>query len=286
MTGDYDRVTPPGQEGSISVALNTRKFKKPISKSVTITTNAPGMKRVVLTMKATVRSPLEIRPSDRADFRVYHGDGGIRLLGLVLREDTEAEVVSIQSNNDLIAVEWGPWSPSEESSDEERTIFDGAAGRAYRLEIRLQPDAAVGYHSGRITIHLDGTQQKQVEIKALARVMGRIHFTPQWLYFGSVAAGEPQLSERLLEVRAHGEIPFTVTGVEYEGCPIKWEIRPLEDCAGTDIHFRWEGSEPAGIHKGRLVVNTDYPAQPKLEVPFSINVLAGDPAEPDTVGNR
>ncbi len=286
MTGDYDRVTPPGQEGKISVTLNTLKFNKPISKSVTINTNDPNSKRLVLTMKATVRSPLEIKPSDRADFRVYHGEGGSQLLGLILSKDIEAEVVSIQSSSDLFTVDWGPWSPSETMSDEEQDIFGGADGTPYRLEIGLRADAAVGYHSGRITVHLQGTKQKQLEIKALARVLGRLHFSPQWIYFGSVTAGEPQLSERLLEVRAHGGLPFTVTGVEFEGSPIVWEIRPLEDGAGTDILFRWDGSEPAGIHKGRVVVKTDNPAQPRLEVPFSINVLAGQEATEEPVGNR
>ncbi len=287
MTGDYDRVTPPGQEGRITVTLNTQKFNKPISKTVTITTNDPASKRVVLTMKAAVRSPLEIRPDDRADFRVYHGEGGSRLLGLILRQDTEARVVSIQSNSELFTVNWGPWSPSENPSPQEREIFAGAAGNsAVRLEIGLSPDATVGYHSGRITIYLDGTEQKQLEIKALARVMGRIHFTPQWIYFGSVTAGEPQQAERLLEVRAHGGLPFTVGGVEYQGLPLQWEIKPLEEGAGTDILFRWDGSEPAGIHKGRVVILTDNPAQPRIEVPFSINVLAAEPEKEEPVDNR
>lgn len=273
MTGDYDWVTPPGQEGSITVTLNTRKFNKPISKTVTITTNDPRSRRVVLTMKATVRSPLEIRPADRADFRVYYGDGGKQVRALILREDTEARLVSIQSNKELFTVDWGPYVPSDNPTAEETELF-GEAERAYRLEIGFDPEAPVGYHSGRITIHLDGTTQKQLEIKALARVMGRIHFSPQWLYFGSVTASEPQLSERLLEVRSHGAVPFTVTGVEYQGFPLVWEIRPLADEGGTDILFRWDGSEPAGIHKGRVVVTTDNPAQPSLEIPFSINVLA------------
>lgn len=286
MTGDYDRVTPPGQEGSISVTLNTLKFNKPITKSVTITTNDPNSKRLVLTMKATVRSPLEIKPADRADFRVYHGEGGSQLLGLILSTDIEAEVVSIQSNSDLFTVEWGPWSPAEIMSEEEREIFDGTEGTPYRLEIGLRPDAAVGYHSGKITVYLRGTQQEQMEIKALARVMGRLNFSPQWIYFGSVIAGESQLSERLLEIRAHGGLPFTVTGVECEDSTIHWEIRPLEDGAGTDILFRWNGSEPAGIHKGRVVVKTDNPAQPRLEVPFSINVLAGEEAAEEPAGSR
>lgn len=285
MTGDYDRVTPPGQEGSIAVTLNTRKFNKPISKTVTITTNDPRSKRVVLTMKATVRSPLEIRPSDRADFRVYYGDGGKRVLGLILREDTEARLVSIQSNSDLFTVDWKPYVPSETPSEEETEIFAGP-GRAFRLEIGLGPEAPVGYHSGRITVHLDGTKQKTLEIKALARVMGQIHFSPQWIYFGSVKADGPQQSERLLEVRSHSGHPFTVTGVEYQGFPLEWEIRPLEDGNGTDILFRWEGSEPAGIHKGRVVVTTDNPAQPRLEIPFSINVLVERTAESEPEGSR
>ncbi len=272
MTGDYTRVTPPGQEGTISVTLNTRKFNKPISKAVNITTNAPKSKRVVLTMKANVKSPLEILPADRADFRVYHGDGGSRLLALYLLEETEARLVSIQSNNELFTIDWGPYTPSENPSAEELEIFQGN-GRAHRLEISLSPAAPVGYQSGRITIYLEGTAQKQLDIKALARVMGRIHFTPQWIYFGSVTANGPQEAEQLLEVRSHGEAPFTVTGVEYQGLPVTWEIRPLASGSGTDILFRWDGSEPAGIHKGRVVITTDNAAQPRIEVPFSINVL-------------
>jgi len=286
VTGDYDRVTPPGQEGRITVTLNTIKFNKPITKSVTIITNDPKNKRVMLTMKAAVRSPVEIRPTDRADFRVYHGEGGRKLLGLILREDSAAEVVVIRSNSDLFTVDWGPWAPPENPGEEELEIFGDAGGRPYRLEIGLSEKAGVGYHSGRITIHLDGTRQKELDIKALARVMGRIHFTPQWLYFGSVDAGERQQVERLLELRSHGDIPFAVTGVEYEGLPVTWEIRPLENGRGADILFRWDGEEPAGIHKGRLMVRTDNPAQPELEIPFSINVLAQKKEEAEPVANR
>lgn len=286
MTGDYDRVTPPGQEGRISVTLNTLKFNKPITKSVTITTNDPGNKRIMLTIKAAVRSPVDIRPGDRADFRVYHGEGGQKLLGLLLREDSDAEVVAIRSDNDLFSVDWGPWTPPDTLTEEEREVFGDAAGRPYRLEIGLSKEAGVGYHSGRITIHLDGTKQKELQIKALARVKGRIQFSPQWLYFGSVNAGEYQQVERLLELRSHGDVPFSVTGVVYEGLPLTWEVRPLESGCGADILFLWDGSEPAGIHKGRVVVKTDNPAQPELEVPFSINVLAPKPEDPEPVANR
>jgi len=283
VTGDFTRVTPPGQEGSITVTLNTRKFKKPISKTVTVITNDPKSKRLMLTMKAVVRSPLEITPNDRADFRVFQGEGGSRLLGITLRPDSTATLVTIQSNNELFNVDWAPWSPSDTATEEDRSLFPGD-GRHHRLEIRLSPDAPVGYHSARITIYLDGTKTREVEVKALARVKGRINFTPQWIYFGSVTAGEPQLSEQVLELRAHGDLPFTVTGVEYEGLPVTWELRPLGNGAGTDILFRWEGSEPAGIHKGRITVTTDVEAQPRLEVPFSINVLAGtsEGTEPST----
>jgi hypothetical protein len=274
VTGDYTRVTPPGQEGSITVTLNTRKFRKPISKTVTVTTNAPRSKRVVLTMKADVRSPLVITPDSRADFRVYQGEGATRLLGLTIRADSPARLVDVQSSNKLFTVDCTPWAANEDASEEELALFQGD-GSHHRLEVRLSPEAQVGYHSARITVYLDGSKTRQVEVKGLARVMGRIHFNPQWIYFGSVTAGEEQLAEQVLEVRAHGDLPFNVTGVEYEGLPLTWEIRPLENGSGTDIHFRWEGSEPAGIHKGRVKLTTDTEAQPTLEVPFSINVLAG-----------
>ncbi|MBW2017213.1 MAG: DUF1573 domain-containing protein [Deltaproteobacteria bacterium] len=53
--GSFNRIIPPGGEETITVSVNTKGFKGPVTEKARLYTNDPGRPEVVLTVKAFVK---------------------------------------------------------------------------------------------------------------------------------------------------------------------------------------------------------------------------------------
>ena len=83
----WDHTIQPGKSGVITASVNTAAFTGPIYKTISVATNDPKMSNFQLTIKADVKTVLQVSPSENAQF------------GLVFTGQKEEKVFTITSND-------------------------------------------------------------------------------------------------------------------------------------------------------------------------------------------
>jgi hypothetical protein len=58
----FDRSIPPGGEGNITLSLRTKNYEGLLIKTAQVYTNAPSMRVITLTLKATIATPISVLP--------------------------------------------------------------------------------------------------------------------------------------------------------------------------------------------------------------------------------
>src|SRR5512140_2601216 len=84
---EFDKQIAPGKSGKITATVNTSNFSGPIQKTISVTTNDAKLANFQLTIKATVKSILNVEPSE------------YQQLGLVFKGQPMEKVFTLKSED-------------------------------------------------------------------------------------------------------------------------------------------------------------------------------------------
>ena len=187
---------PPGEDSDIAVTFDTRYDKGPATRTITVYTNDPAAKSIVLTIKGDVKVQVEAAPAQVAFGDVKHGTDQTRqvlLNDLVAGTDPakapqEFKVQSITNASSNIKVAEAP-----------RT--DGKAGGV--LTVTLLPTMPIGAFDDTIKVT---TSRAPVDITVFGNVQGDITVKPVQVSFGiperQLALLKQHLAQNTLRVEA------------------------------------------------------------------------------------
>jgi hypothetical protein len=187
----FDRVIPPGGEGKISLKLHTRGYSGAIAKSARVFTNDPHRGEVLIGLKGTVWTPIEIHPP-YVRLRGVQGEEiqeTVRLLGK--EEDPLNLTVKAVSIPDKVTV----------------TVQVIRKGRAYDLIVK-NIACQGGAYSGTITLATSAPEMKEVAIQVSGYIEGLLEVRPHVLDYGqTMRARLSQLEKAGISISR----PVTVT---------------------------------------------------------------------------
>ena len=126
----FDRAIPPGGEGKISLRIQTKGYKGIVKKGARVKTNDPDKAMVVLTVKGTVKVPIDISP---------------QFVILILKEgQSVSRVVEIRAKTDKPL----KLTPADFSLEGKLkySIEEIEKGRKYIIEFTTLPEKAQDFH--------------------------------------------------------------------------------------------------------------------------------------------
>lgn len=169
----FDKVVAPGAEGKVYASVDLSHFKGPIAKYVDVVTNDPNQNKVRLTLKADVKTIVDVRPADVVQLRPLLGKG-----------DTQ-EVVVIPTYEKPITLRDASVDTNEFTVQMEKVDNpqDPKNPVQYKLIVGSRADLKVGIHKGEIKVIVDGGPQKELIIPVLAVVKGPISAVPPQVSF-------------------------------------------------------------------------------------------------------
>ena len=135
----------------------------------------------------------------------------------------------------------------------------------------LSNNAKVGPLSDYVTIHTNHPKQKVVQIPVSGFVRPVVAATPQSMDFGQVDLKEPK--KRSLNVRNFATEPIKVTGIEQTVKGVEAQFEPLEDGREYQVRVTLTPGMPKGPFNGKLMIKTDSPKAPMIEVDLKGIVL-------------
>ena len=91
---DFDKAIAPGQEGKITLKLNTSRRQGKLTKTAAVTSNDPNMPNTTITLSCFVKEFISIKPSARINIVGYEGDKLSQKLTITATEGFEQAMVT------------------------------------------------------------------------------------------------------------------------------------------------------------------------------------------------
>ena len=245
----------PGEDSDIAVSFDTRFDKGPATRTITVFTNDPAAKQIVLTIKGDVRVQVEAAPAQVAFGDVKHGTDQTRqvtLNDLVAGQDPKVKQdFKVQSVTNA--------SPNIKVTAAPRT--DGKAGAA--LTVTLLKTMPIGAFDDTIKV---ATSRAPVDITVFGTVQGDLTVKPAQVSFGVVPHHQGTL--RFVRLVNAGVRPVKVTGVTSSNSSVSATVEPVAAGKEYKITLALRRNTPDGALRGQVAITTDDPQQQTLSLPF------------------
>lgn len=263
---EYDKVIAPGKVGKVHAEVDTSTFNGPIAKGVSVFTNDPATPELELTVRAKVEPYIAVKPG-YARYITVQGEPqeGTLAQTLWVPDGTPMEIVKVDSPWPFLDVKFREAKPEERLSD------PNAKGTQWRIEMTLTNNAKVGPLADHVTVHTNHPKQKIVQIPVSGFVRPVVAVTPQVADFGKVELKEPL--RRSLNVRNFATEPIKVTGVEQTVKGVEAMVEPLEEGREYQVRVTLSPEMAKGPFNGKLMIKTDSPKVPTIEIDLKGIVL-------------
>jgi hypothetical protein len=165
---NFDKVIPPGSEGKVYASVDISHIKGLVEKAVDVETNDPALPHTKLSIRATVKTYFDIRPTENLRFTVTKGKAESKELIIVPSFEKPVKLLTPTVTSDAFDVRLDP---------------PAAGTKDYKLVVSLKPSAKVGTQNGTVRIPVEGGVVPDPEIPVAAVIRGPIAATPALISF-------------------------------------------------------------------------------------------------------
>ena len=262
---DYDRTIAPGQTGKVHAEVDTATFNGAVAKNVAVFTNDTDHAMLELTVRAKVEPYISVKPG-YARYIVVQNEvqTGTIVQTLWAPDGTPFDVVGVESPFPFLKTSFREATPEERVPD--------VKGKQWRVEMTLANDQApVGALADHVRVTTTHPKQKLVAIPVSGFVRPVLAVTPPTADFGTVELREPL--NRALNVRNFATEPIKITGVEGNLPGIKAMVEPLQEGREYTVRVTLSPGMAKGPFDGKLMIKTDSPKTPVIEVDLHGTVI-------------
>lgn len=150
----------------------------------------------------------------------------------------------------------------------EKTVPPGGESQ---ITARLSLQGRNGPQSKPITILSNDPQNPEYRVTLAGTVAAAINVAPDRLMFGQIATA--QTIELFVDIGGLVPEPFTITGIESSLPELVTEQETLQEGKQYRIKARLTGPAQTGPINASLIVRTDHPSRPTINIPVIANVV-------------
>jgi len=252
----YDKVTPPGQEGTITLEINGKKVHGSFNKRATVQTNDPDHPQMTIALAGKIITYVDILPSNRVYLSGMYGEQIHKELTISSNEKKKDFVVTGLSSNidDKITYKLVP---------------DSEPGR-YKIHIWKNPKLPTLHTWGSLYIdtNSENTPKKVVQVNVATR--GAIVCQPSTINFGAVkvlegSAAPIAASEKTLTVfKVKGD--FAIENVEFSSRDYNAEVEPIEEGKRYKVTVSFSPESKKKNYFDEMIINTNDPQEPSVRI--------------------
>jgi len=158
------------------------------------------------------------------------------------------------------------------------TIAPGTAGT---VKVTLDTSTLDGHQRHLLRVVSDDPEFPRVSLAMQGFVRGPIVVLPKGSFALRQLRGEP--TRQTIEIENNQSRPLAITRVSASTAGTKAVLETLEKGSRYAIHVETEAALPAGNHRGSVIVQTDYPRRPKIDIPYDVLVLNAIQARPGVI---
>ncbi len=256
---EFPAKVDPGQQGQIKVTLDTKGLQGYIAKSVIAVLKKNGSdteERILLKAigEVTRRGELLLKPSE------------INLPDVIKGSKTNKLVTIVRiGNNKLLLNEI-----KSDSNNVTTMIHSDMEKNAHEVNIDIQYEAQenTGPFEHNLVIKTDFPEYPLANLRIYGNIVSHISIEPKEALFSLVSDKSPR--EKNITLKSKKDKPFTIINIKTTTDDVEVEYKPVKDDK-TEWQVKLTASQimQKGIFKGEIIVTTDDPDLPKIEIPYT-----------------
>jgi hypothetical protein len=251
--GNWTHDIAPGQGGEITVQLDTTGFGggSPVTRTITVVSNAKNEPRAVLQIKGTVWKPIDVSPSTAMiSVAPDSTNAATTTVRIVNQTENPVTISNAVSASRLFTAALNEIKP----------------GKEYELVITAQPPFTPGSSWGTITVHTSRTNTPTINVPVMARVQPAVQFYPAQIVLNLLP--DRWTTNR---VNIHGNTTniLTLSNPKASDSRIQVDIRPMGPKGMYSLlavfppGFKLEPGEHAEV-----TVESNHPRFPLIKIPI------------------
>lgn len=264
----------PGESGTVRARLDTEMLRGKAEVGIAVFTNDPDQERTELTIRYEMRPVVQAHPGSARWIMVQGEEPGTITQIVGAPGEDHVRVTGVDVDHPGIEAEIRPADDSERRDD----LGDGGQ---WSIDLTVGSDAPVGAITGFVRIRTDHPVQKTVAVPVSGFVRPQLHVEPAIADLGVVQTAHK--TRWTLQLRNFGTKPVRVAAVDTDLPGTTVTVSPVEGKEGHRFLLELV-MDPAGLEAGRfdgtVVVETDSPVAPRLEVPLFGRIAEGPPEQP------
>jgi hypothetical protein len=227
-------------------------------------TNDPDQPTAVLTLKGTLREAIEVTPSDEVILTLEPGKGAEQVATVHSFEPAPLRILKVSSSVPYVKAELLPGEPPPDP------LMQSRSRRAIRIQVL--PGAPATTFTAVVAIDTNSAKRPRVLLNVMNLPEGAVRAYPPRIYFDSlpVHPSEPVMRSIML-IKMGGDIKLLKA--EVRGPALRLEITQEPHGQFAQVAVRYTGGWKPGPVSGTLVLQTSDPLRPRVEVPFSAQVV-------------
>lgn len=260
----FDAVVAPGKTGTIVASLDALRIFGAGQSFVDVLSNDPDQPTLRLGLSANVE-PIVVSKPGYARWIYVQREGEGMIAQLISAKDGQPfKVLGVDTPVPYLRATFRP------ATDAERN--PAVPGSQWRVELRLDPEAAVGPIEGQAVVKTNHPKQSVVAIPLSGFVRPRYFLEPTKGDLGALTLATPQTFA--FSLRNFATAPVEITGVETTIPGVTATSAAVLAGHRFSISVRLDPAVmAAGPFQGKLVVRLSDPLQPSLELPLSGQLL-------------
>jgi len=255
QAGAYDHIVQPGQSGRIPLKMNPGNVSAPVSKSITIVTNATGAgANVTLMLKGEVWQIVQVTPP--------HLNFG-KILTTEAATAAPTQTATIKVNNGAMASigEIKSTNPSFKAEVKEVT-----PGTEYQLVVSVVPPLSNPNNYSSIEIMTGLAEMPKVTVSASAQVEPEVMVTPNQVAFTSTSK---VAQKRPVSVRNNGKTPMALTNVVSSNPNVNVTVQEVQPGMMWQLMIDLPADyAKAGTEPDQITFNTDKAGFETVKLPI------------------
>ncbi|HXH59823.1 MAG TPA: hypothetical protein VNI20_00540 [Fimbriimonadaceae bacterium] len=259
LIGEYKDTLAPRETTVVPIGINTIEFTGHLLKTLFVYSNDPVTPIVQVPLDTIVRPAYWFKDLNGDPALVLDEHGGIFQTVMVVDDDQKWTVKSVTASGIPAAVEFEPWTGDLPNPD----IGEPSTHRrGYKIRALIAPNIVTGRANLDITIHTSDDKFPTIYHSVLAQ--RGIVAVPLSCYFGQIGKEKAEASVVLTRP---GQ-PYKITKIESDTDFVSARIEPYRGETEYKLVVTYNGKAPIGRFFGKIIVHTDDPKQPTVEVPF------------------
>ena len=238
----FDEVIPPGQVGKVTAKINTKEFRGPVDRSITLTSNDPDQPQVALWLHVEAAGSVLLYPRGALDLRPGHPT--LPAAAKILVRQDPGEKGTMQIADVKVDAPWLKASARKVEAQEEGV--DGLpTGLPGDVVLTVEPSGEVpeGTSRQKLRFATGLPTEPTVEIPITVFLRARLGVSPDPIVFGPPGEDGARRANVLVSLREDvAKEPLAI-----EGAP---GLQSSFDSAGANrfnVHLTWTGKdEPQG----------------------------------------